>query len=439
MLYLSQLLGAPVDDLQEVRLGRITDIVVQALHGTVDKNNPTFPSALLVEGEEDQPWRLPLAALELHEGDIRLLIPREQLSSLSTEASDEGQQILLARDVLDKQVIDLARKKAIRVNDVCFANDWQILGIDNSTLGLVRRLAPAWLLGSRGRESTAALIPWERIELIDSQPPDTHEETPEQTLAAAVRKPRTPTGHLGELLYPADIAEIVHQLTPGQGARVIEGLDDETAADTLEEVDTERQRQILENLSVDRAAAILHEMGPDEIADLLAQMPDDRAQELLRRMKPEESEEVQDLLEYEADSAGGLMTTDYLVLNQTRSALEALEAVRREARESDVHIAYVYCVVDETCEDCQVLGVLSIWDLLIAQPGQLLQNLMEPDVLSVLPDTSARAAAEMMAKYNLLALPVINANGILEGEITVDDALDVLLPADRKRKRNRMY
>ncbi len=437
MLYLSQLLGAPVDDVQGVRFGRIIDI--QVLRDQVGQKDPAFPSAVLVEGDEEQPWRVPLSALELRQGEVYLLVPREQLS-FWTAGEGGTQEIRLARDVLDKQIIDLLRKKTVRVNDICFSNTWQILGIDHSPLGLVRRLAPAWLLGGRNRDSNPTLLSWEHVELIDTQQHSAENEQIEEPAPAdAYRGKRNPSGHLGELLYPADIAEIVQQLTPGQGARVIEGLDDETAADTMEEVDTERQSQILENLPVERAAAILREMGPDEIADLLAQMPEERAQELLQRMNPEESEEVQDLLAYEPDTAGGMMTTDYIILNQTRPVAEALEVVRREIQENDVRIAYIYCVSDETCADCQVLGVVSLWDLLIAAPEQLLQELMEADVISVLPDASARAVAEKIAKYNLLAVPVINAEGILEGLITVDDAIDVLLPADRKRKRDRRY
>ncbi|HTK05883.1 MAG TPA: CBS domain-containing protein [Ktedonobacteraceae bacterium] len=435
---MSQLLGSPVDDPQDERLGRIIDVL--ALSGQVGRSEPTFPSAFLVEGEGDLLLRLPLSVLELHEDEFRLCISRAQLSSLPSSPLPGEQEIRLARDVLDKQAIDLARKKTVRVNDVCFGDNLQILGIDNSTLGLVRRLAPAWLLGGKGRESTTAFIPWERIELIDTQPSaDDLEETQEPAPASAEQSVRNPTGHLGELLYPADIAEIVQQLTPGQGARIIESLDDETAADTMEEVATERQRLILEKLSPERAASILRAMGPDEIADLLAQMPEERAQELLRFMNPQDSEDVQELLEYEADTAGGLMTTDYIVLNQTRSAREALEVVRREIQENDLRAAYVYCVHDESCDDCQVLGALSLWDLLVAPPEKPLQDLMEPDVISVLPDTPARAVAEKIAKYNLLAVPVVSADGILQGVVTIDDAIDVLLPDDRKRKRNRMF
>ena len=240
-------------------------------------------------------------------------------------------------------------------------------------------------------------------------------------------------------MHPADIADIVHQLTPGQGARIIEGLDNEAAADTMEEIDTERQRYILESIQPERAADILQAMGPDEAADLLAQIPEERTQELLRLMNPEESEEVQDLLEYEADTAGGLMTTDFIMLSQTRTVAEALQEVRSTIQENDIRSPYVYCVADERQDECQLLGVISIWDLLVATPTQTLQEIMETDLISVQPDSDAHTVAETMAKYNLLAVPVLNQESIIEGIVTVDDALDVLLPPQRRRQPKKMY
>ena len=449
MIYLSQLLGAPVEDVNGQRIGKINDVMV--LMTEVGEAKPTYPSALLVEGQGDQSWRVPIEAVEWHGAMLRLRVPLEQLTVQQVPSA--GQELSLAHEVLDKQVIDIERKKAVRVNDVCLGDDWHIQGIDNSTLGLVRRLAPSWLLGTNFRRSPTNLIPWEHVELIGMQQSEEEpleeteireagtQETGETTRTRSgtlEHLPRTPSGHLAEL-HPADIADIVHQLTPGEGARLLEGLDDETAADALEEIDTERQRHILENISADRAADILEAMGPDEAADLLAKLPEERAQELLALMTPKESEDVQDLLKYEEDSAGGLMTTDYIALDATKSVAEALEAVRTSIQEQDIRAAYVYCVANASQDDCHLLGVVSLWDLLVAVPTQPLQELMETDITSVRPETDPRTVAEIMAKYNLLAVPVVSAEGILEGIVTVDDALDVLLPAERRRKPTRMY
>ncbi len=377
------------------------------------------------------------------------------------------QQVSLAREVLDKQVIDVVHKKTVRVNDVCFADDWRILGIDNSALGLVRRLAPAWLLSGRSQRPQrppATLIPWERIELIgEPRVQEDHEDERDQggkgedtgkdqtgdvggggdahkgphTAPHPPASLRRMSGQLAEL-RAADIADIMYQLTPGQGARLLEGLDDETAADTLEELDTERQSHILENISAERAADILQEMEPDEAADLVARLPEERAQELLRLMTPEESEDVQELLVYEEDTAGGIMTTGFVAIDATKTAGEALEAVRYNIREQDVRLAYVYCIADEAHEDYTLQGIVSLWDLLMADAAQSLQDLMETDLVTVQPDAEPRAVAEIMAKYNFLAVPVVSEAGILEGVVTIDDALDVLLPGERRKPR-KMY
>jgi CBS domain-containing protein len=400
---------------------------------------------LVVEGQEDQRWYVPVEVVDWHGNALRLRIPVEQLST--QPAMPSTQEVSLVQDVLDKQVIDIVRKKAVRVNDVCLSDDWHIPSIDNSTLGLVRRLAPSWLLGAKTRRTPTTIIPWERIELIVAQQPPVEtylgeEEGNVEVTPGVVRDSasarRIQSGQLAEL-HPADIADIVHQLTPAQGARLLEGLDDETAADALEEIDTERQSHILENINTERAVDILEAMGPDEAADLLARLPEERAQELLRRMTPEESEDVQELLEYEEDTAGGLMTTDYVVVSATKSVSEALEIVRSNIREQDVRVAYVYSVADESQEEHTLLGVVSLWDLLVANPTQSLQEIMETDLVTVQPDTDPQTVAEIMAKYNLLAVPVVSTEGILEGVVTVDDALDILLPNERRRKPTRMY
>jgi CBS domain-containing protein len=467
MLYLSQLLGAPVEDLQGERIGKIIDIeeirlispFSESTPAAITSSNAALSLILVIEGNAGHTWYVPVEDVDWHDDILRLRVPTQQLATQPLTSTSVGEQrvvsISLAQEVLDKQVIDIVRKKAVRVNDVYLSDDWHILGIDSSTLGLVRRLAPNWLLGThrgsvnRSQRPPTNLILWENIELINSNQPELF-ETPENdqhvkesyadvTGEVPLSKPkRIQSGQLAEL-HPADIADIVHQLTPAQGARLLEGLDIETAADTLEEIETERQGLILENINAGRAADILDAMGPDEAADLLARLPEEYAAELLHLMQPEESEDVQELLTYEEDSAGGIMTKDYTVVTATKSVSEALEAVRVSISEQDVRPTYVYCVTDDLQDESKLLGVVSLWDLLVALPTQLLQEIMETDLITVQPDTEPRIVAEIMAKYNLFAVPVVNVEGILEGVVTVDDALDILLPNERRRKPTRMY
>ncbi len=432
MFYLSQLQGAPVEDTQGTRIGKINDLLAF-------RDNPAQRCVFLVEGQEEQFWYAAADRVVWTDHTLHLSLAVGELETAHPTLLPE-EQVALARDVLDKQVIDLARKKPVRVNDVCVSEDWRVQGIDSSPLGLMRRLAPPWLLGARSKHAPTTVIPWERIELlgvVEEDRPEPAKPVVADASALPFILPRPQSGQLAEL-HPADIADIVHQLTPGQGALLIEGLENEIAADTFEEVDTDRQIQILAKISTRRAADILEAMGPDEAADLLARLPEERAQELLHLMKPEESEDVQDLLVYEENSAGGLMTTDYIAINASRTAAEALDVVRTNVLD-DVRAIYLYCVSNENQDENSLLGIVSLWDLLVADPAQALHELMETDVVAVRTDTGARTVAEIMAKYNLLAVPVVNTNGILEGVITVDDALDVLLPNVRKRKLRRMY
>ncbi len=435
MFYLSQLLGASVEDSQGVRVGKVSDLLTS-------RNNLSQECIFLVEGQDDRSWYATAHDAVWRDHTLHLSLQASQLE-LAVQPLFT-QQVALARDVLDKQVIDLARKKPVRVNDVCIREDWHVLGVDTSPLGLMRRLAPPWLLGTRSQRRPASFISWGRIELVGSDPPPDESQADDLSEIIVKGKPTTvsqlvhsTSGPLAEL-HPADIADIVHQLTPGQGARLIEGLDNEIAADAFEEIDTDRQAQILEQINSERAAAILEAMGPDEAADLVARLPEVRAQELLRLMTPQESEDVQELLEYEENSAGGLMTTDYLAFGVMHTAAEALEVVRASIGE-DIRAVYVYCVADETADECQILGVVSLWDLLAASQGVHLQELMDTDVVSVRTSTESRTVAEIMAKYNLLAVPVVSEQGVLEGIVTVDDALDILLPHERRRKPRGMY
>src|SRR5581483_2987708 len=266
MLYLSQLQGAPVEDPHGARIGKIGDLLIS-------RDNPSQPCVFFIEGQEDQSWYSPADGVMWRDHMLYLSLAVSQLEPAGRPLPPD--QVALAGEVLDKQVIDLARKRPARVNDVCIGENWRVLGIDNSPLGLMRRLAPPWLLGKRSKHAPASFIPWERIELI--APPREEEQNGEEQAVSNHTGKQTPapsithpiSGQLAEL-HPADIADIVHQLTPGQGARLIEGLENEIAADTFEEVDTARQAQILERLKSERAADILEAMGPDEAADLLA-------------------------------------------------------------------------------------------------------------------------------------------------------------------------
>lgn len=385
--------------------------------------------ALIVETPDGDLVRvLPEQVARMTGEAIQLRIPRAEVSP----DTPQPEEVRLAEEVLNKQVVDLARKRVVRVNDIRLDEDWRLLGLDATHLGLVRWLAPKGLYEAVARRFPAgSLLSWEQTELLPVRQPEAQPPAAPVQPAEALPLSR---------LHPADIADIVHHLSPEEGSRVLAALDDEKAAATLEEIDTEHQRRLLERMDPERAANILEEMGPDEAADLLGELPKESAQELLALMEREESEDVQELLAYPEDSAGGMMTTDYLLIGQDRTASEALARLREAAVEEERRSAYLYCVADDTREDEQpLLGVVSIWGLLAAEPDSRLRDFMTTNIISVRPDDDPQTVAEQMAKYNLLALPVLDEQGCLQGIITIDDAIDVLLPENRRRKPRRMY
>ncbi len=440
MPYLSELLNKPVEDSWQERAGKLIDVVAPPAQVAAVPAAATAPVkppatlaplvlALIVETPDGDRLRvLPSQVARIGEDALLLRLPRSELPPDTLQP----EEVRLAEEVLNKQVVDLAHKRVVRVNDVRLSEDWRLLGLDCTHLGLLRWLAPKGLYEALARRFPGgALLPWEQAELLPSRPPEAPAEVAPVPPAAALPLAR---------LHPADIADIIHHLSPEEGSRVLAALDNETAAETLEEIDPEHQYRLLERMDPERAASILEEMGPDKAADLLSKLPEASAQELLSLMQREESEDVQELLEYPEDSAGGLMTTDYVLIGQDRTVSEALARVR-VAIAQDVRSAYLYCVADETREEEEqpLLGVVSIWDLLGAASDLPVRELMETNIISVQPDASPQEVAEMMAKYNLLALPVLDEQGCLQGIVTVDDALDVLLPPNRRRRARRMY
>ncbi len=222
-------------------------------------------------------------------------------------------------------------------------------------------------------------------------------------------------------LHPADVAEVVEELDEPAQARLFALLDDERAALVLQEMDPEAQVPLLRRLDPGRAGRIVREMSDDDLADLLGEVKPDEAHGLLELMPEAEAADVQELLEYPEDSAGGLMTTEFVALRQDLTAEEAIEALRREAPDAET-IYYVYVVDAEN----RLVGVLSLRDLIITPPDTPLSAVMKGDVITVTADTDQEEVARLVAKYDLMALPVVDDRGELLGIVTVDDVLDVV-------------
>ncbi|HEV2261802.1 MAG TPA: CBS domain-containing protein, partial [Candidatus Rubrimentiphilum sp.] len=234
-------------------------------------------------------------------------------------------------------------------------------------------------------------------------------------------------------LHPSELAEVISELSKREAAAVIHQLDDETAADAIEHLEAEKQRSIIEDIGRERAADIIEEMDSDDAADLLAELPAEQQTELLAEMNASTAGELRELVKYPEDTAGGLMTTDYVWIYPHRTAEQTIHKIREIAPESEF-IYYLY-VVDE---QRHLLGVLTLRALLLAPPENTIATTMDSDVVTVSPEMPSREVAATIARYDLLAAPVVDADGKMLGIVTVDDAIDAIMPEDLAKELPRI-
>src|SRR5882724_6588222 len=412
MLYLSQVLGRPIRDLEGERVATVKDVIVRL----GEEDHPPVTGLVARFGRRDfflSRWRI----TELNEQGVRLNSDKLNLRPFERREAE----VLLARDVLDKQLIDVDGKRVVRVNDVQIiqaAAEWRVTGADVSLQGLWRRLAPTGFFGTRG---TVEVIDWSDVGYLATD--------------AATVQLKSSSDKLARL-HPVEIARLAEALSYHHGTEIVEALDDETAAETLEEMPAERQVQILGDMDEERAADILEWMSPDEAADVLGDLPEEKAEELLGLMEDEEQADVAELLPYEDDTAGGLMTTEFVTLPRDLTVGEALARLREMAKTPNM-IYYLYVVAAE--DSWKLIGVIALRNLILADPSVPLEDVMRSEFQNAHPDESANEVAQRIAEYNLLALPVIDEGGEILGIVTVDDAMEILLPKDWRQRLPRLF
>ena len=410
MLYLSQVLGRPILDLEGERVATLKDVIVRLGQG----DHP--PVAGFVARYRRRDFFLPRWRIShFGENGVRLT---SDILDLRPFVRREG-EVLLASDVLDKQLIDVDGKRVVRVNDVQIieaANEWHVTGADVSLAGLWRRLAPGFLRTGRPVE----VIDWADVGYLATD--------------AATVQLKSSRGKLARL-HPVEIARLAEAFSYQQGAEIVESLDDETAAEMLEEMPAERQAQILGDMDEERAADILEHMSPDEAADVLGDLPEEKAEGLLLRMEDEEQADVAELLVYADDTAGGLMTNEFVSLPLDLTAGEALARLR-EMAETPNMIYYLYVVAAE--DSWKLVGVIALRNLILADQSAPLGEVMRSDLQVAHPDDKAVEVAQKISEYNLLALPVVDDPGDILGIVTVDDAIEILLPKDWRQRLPRL-
>lgn len=416
MAYLSELIGRAVRDHRGLTLGRLSDLLI------LPDEKSEYPRvvALALRNGSTEPKLLAWRGTEDLAGNIIVLQTQPQ------EYHAGGHEIFLARDVMDKQVIDVEDHRMVRVNDLelgRIGSDYRLINVDIGGRGLLRRLGIEDL-AERVAERFNRQIPNSAVSWCDlSFLPD---------IGVRVNVSRQ---NLYEL-HPADIAEILEDVGPRMAGELIRDLGDEKIADTLMELETDFQAEVLQSFSEERAADIVEEMEPDEAADLLNELEPEKRQAVLSLMEQQEREDVQELLEHGEDTAGGLMTNNYVTVPPHLTVGEALAHLRNDpdAKEAET-IYYVYVLDNEE----KLLGVCSLSDLVLADPTMPIEKIMHDDPIYVELTTPRDEVLEQISKYNLLAVPVVNEDNQLQGIVTADDALEMILPQEWKVKLPRLF
>lgn len=403
MILVSDVLGQRVFDQHGQPLGRIRDLVILA------KNPQALISFVLIRSGNGRLLAATGESWRRHEARFVVQVPAAGLEPYRELAN----HILLGRDVLDKQIIDVKGAKVVRVNDIELRwgpNGCRVAAVDTGARGFARRLLGRRLfaLVERAWKTEPRLISWGLVEPLGS--------------AGSPLKLSVSWRKLADM-HPADLADIVEELDRHEQMALFASLDDESAAEALSEVDeAAEQEHILDQLGPERAADILQEMSPDDAADLLAELPPEKAEAFLSSMDEEEQADVRELMQYPEHTAGGLMTTDYIDVAEDLTAAEVIDLLRSSAPNAET-IYYLYVVAT----DGVLTGVLSLRDLIVAQPDTRIREIMTGPVISVPAEASEDEVVDVMAKYDFLAVPVVDSQNHLLGIITVDDVMDVAM------------
>ncbi len=413
-IFLSEVHKKPVLDQTGEEIGKLQDIIVGM--------GEPFPAvtAIVVKGRET--FILAWDVINLfNKRVISVTVHARDLSPSTVSPAD----ILICRDILDKQIVDINGAKLVRVNDLELSDvkgRLCLVAADIGLRGLLRRMGVERqgerFLSLFQYKLQHRLIAWHFVQTIEPK-------LSRLTLTVSRQKVSS--------LHPADLAQIISEVSQKERTAIFGSLDVETAAEALHELEPGVQVDIIDDMSKERASDILERMPPDEAADVLGDLPEAKAQELINLMEKEEAEDVQELLEHEEDTAGGLMTTEFLAFLSDMTVQDAIAELRLEA--PDVETIYYLYIVDS---EEHLLGVLSLKNLILASPEARLKDLMMKPVKTLPLDAGEKEVAEFISKYNLLAAPVVDENAVMRGIVTVDDVVDFLMPpASRKKRRRR--
>ena len=397
----------PVCDIKGRRIGRVRDaaLVPMVHYARVDR--------LLLAGSD--------AWLTVRFDQIQSIQFGKGITlsdELLTPYHDDESMLRIGRDLLDQQIIDVTGRKVVRVNDVTFEirvedgrDTLTVVEVDVGVRSIFRRMLEGVIPAPWIRRMQESIPPhsikWDFCNVVEPDP---------------LRRLRLNISYEKlEKMHPADLADIVEDLSPAEREAIFETIDSEVAADALSEIDPRMQASILEALEPEKAADIVEEMDPGAAADLLAELPEEQSDAILEEMEPEERQEVEELLEFDEDSAAGCMTTDFVYLGTQSTVFQAVHALQSFDGDPE-NVTEIY-LLDEK----RVLrGAVPLARIVMAQPETRLSVLAEPRVLSCPADMHQNEVAEMFDKYNLHALAVVDAQGRMVGSVQADQVISFL-------------
>lgn len=421
MFYLSSMLGRPVFDSAGEKLGVVSDLAIST--------GEVFPriTSLAFKGPGRTPfmisWRKYVADFTEDEVILNTQSYNIRFSYL------QPTEVLLARDLLDQQIVDTQGMKIVRVNDLKLSpsgTQLRLLGAEVGIRGILRQLHPLLERAVVGAARIAnkkvdeKIIAWNYMDLLDRD----------------LSKVKLSVTHkrLDEL-HPADVADILEQLDPKQRAEVFKHLDEARSAEVIAELEDDVQAETLDDLDDRQVSSMLGQMDPDDAADIIRDLPYEKAETLLRLMGVEDAAEIRALLGYREDTAGGMMTTQFVAMKETDTVQETVEVLR--GLDEDFPTVHFVYVLEEDTE--KLVGVLSMRTLVLAHRESQLRDVMYTDMLTVSPEDDEEEVAADIAKYDMVALPVVDESGRMLGLVTVDDALDVIEESTESEKATNLW
>ncbi len=382
-------------DSKERKIGISKDFIV-----SIDKPYPLLEAMVVSISKKDEKiiaWE----DVDYLKDKIKLKSNLDNIKSYQIKKTD-----MKLTNILDKQIVDINNKKIGRVNDIELSpidSKYQIIGLGIGFEGLARRLGIENVLNDLKIKFPEKYITWNDVDISESD---------EYNLKLKIADLNL------KKLHPADIASIIKELNDKDLNTILSSLDEDIAASILEEISSDRQVCLVEGMDNKKTASILNKMPPDSATDLFGCLSEDRANKLLDLMNPKEASDIRKLINYPPDTAGGIMTTDYAVINEESTPHEILDYLKDTIKDINF-IYYIYLV----SADGRLTGVVSLKDILFSNSDKKANEFMVNDIITVNELENEKEVVKKVSKYNLLAVPVVNDENEIKGIVTVDDAI----------------